>query len=117
MSIHKRWTKYTKKNISAETDAYGVYEIGDVDTGAILFIGEGKIRTSLLTHSPDGGRKKHVSVFGSSIVCEFGYRYEITGTKEKARLRKAAILSDFRKSFGSLPRYNQPQKAGERVSI
>jgi hypothetical protein len=117
MSIHKRWTKYTKKNISSEPDAIGVYEIGDVDTGAILFIGEGKIRTSLLDHSPDGGRKKHVSVFGSSVVSEFGYRYEITGSKDKAKLRKAAILSDFRKSFGSLPRYNQPQKAGSRVSV
>src|SRR5580658_10031973 len=115
MSIHKKWSSYTKKNSLTEPDSYGVYEIGDIDTGAILYIGEGKIRTSLLIHSPDGGRKKHVSVFGSSIVGEFGYRYETTGTREKAKHKRHNMLAAFKKTYGSLPRYNQPHEAGEAV--
>lgn len=109
MSIHKRWSSYTKKNASTEPDTFGVYEIGDVDTGAVLYIGEGKIRTGLLEHTPDGGRKKHVSVFGSSIVGMYGYRYELTTTREKAKQRQAKFLKDFKKTFGCLPRYNQRQ--------
>lgn len=109
MSIHKKWSHYTKKNASTEPDKYGVYEIGDIDTGAILFIGEGKIRTGLLAHTPDGGRKKHVSVFGSSIVGNYGYRYVITNSKEKAKQKQGKFLDDFKKIFGCLPRFNQKQ--------
>ncbi|MGP8214898.1 MAG: hypothetical protein ACLQQ4_04980 [Bacteroidia bacterium] len=109
MSIHKKWSCYTKKNAQSEPDNFGVYEIGDIDTGAILYIGEGKIRTGLLAHSPDGGRNKHVSVFGSSVVGNYGYRYELTGTKEKARQIRAKYLKLFRKTYGSLPRFNQSQ--------
>jgi hypothetical protein len=110
MSIHKKWSSYTKKNSLTEPDSYGVYEIGDIDTGAILYIGEGKIRTGLLAHSPDGGRNKHVSVFGSSIVGNYGYRYEVTGSKEKAKQRQATFLRNFKKTYGSLPRFNQKQE-------
>ena len=48
MSIHKRWSKYTIKNASSEPDSFGIYEIGDIETGAILYIGEGHIRSGLL---------------------------------------------------------------------
>jgi hypothetical protein len=113
MSIHKRWSKYTKKNVLAEPDTYGVIEIGDIETGAILYIGEGKVRSMLVSHNPDGGRKKHVSVFGSSIVGEFGYRYELTGSREKAKHRWHNMLAAFKKEYGSLPRFNQRQEKGE----
>jgi len=109
MSIHKRWSSYTKKNSQSEPDTFGVYEIGDIDTGAILYIGEGKIRTGLLAHSPDGGRNKHVSVFGSSIVGNYGYRYEETTSKDKAKALQAKYLKLFKKTYGSLPRFNQKQ--------
>lgn len=109
MSIHKRWSSYTRKNAQTEPDTFGVYEIGDIDTGAILYIGEGNIRNGLLAHTPDGGRKKHVSVFGSSIVGNYGYRYETTTTKEKAKQLQAKYLKLFKKTYGSLPRFNQKQ--------
>jgi hypothetical protein len=109
MSIHKRWSSYTRKNASTEPDSYGIYEIGDIDTGAVLYIGEGKVRSGLIAHSPDGGRKKHVSLFGSSIVGSYGYRYELTGTKEKAKARQAKLLREFKKTYGCLPRINQKQ--------
>lgn len=110
MSIHKRWSKYTIKNASSEPDTFGIYEIGDIETGAILYIGEGHIRSGLLAHSPDGGKKKHVSIFGTSIVGIYGYRFELTKTKEKARQRQKELLSDFKRNFGSLPRFNQKRE-------
>lgn len=110
MSIHKKWSHYTNNNASSEPEEYGVYEIGDIDTGAILFIGEGKIRSGLLSHSPDGGRKKHVSVFGSSVVGNYGYRYKITDTKEKAKQLQTKLLADFKKIYGCVPRFNQRQE-------
>lgn len=115
MSIHKRWSKYTKKNIASAPDSYGIIEIGDIDTGAILYIGEGKIKSVLNAHTPDGGRKKHVSVFGSSAVGEYGYRYESIGSKEKARSRKNELLQEFKKTYGSLPRLNQKEESGQKV--
>lgn len=115
MSIHKRWSKYTKKNVSAAPDAYGIIEIGDIDTGAVLYIGEGRIKSVLNAHNPDGGRKKHVSVFGSSAVGEYGYRYEVTVTKDKARQRMHALLSEFKKTYGSLPRLNQSDEKVTKV--
>jgi hypothetical protein len=110
MSIHKKWSSYTKKNSLSEPDTFGGSERGDIDTGAILYIGEGKIRTGLLAHSPDGGRNKHVSVFGSSIVGNYGYRYEEIGTREKAKQRHSSLLKDFKKTYGCLPRFNQKQE-------
>lgn len=107
MSIHKRWSKYTKKNVASAPDSYGIIEIGDIDTGAILYIGEGKIRTVLNAYNPDGGRKIHVSVFGSSVVGEYGYRFQVTRSKEKARQLMNELVKEFKKTYGSIPRLNQ----------
>lgn len=115
MSIHKKWSKYNRKNILAEPDSYGVYEIGDIETGAVLYIGEGKIRSGLLLHSPDGGKNNQVSVIGTSIVGDYGYRYELTGTKEKAKHRRHNMLIEFKKTYGSMPRSNQHSTPGERI--
>src|SRR5579863_4559056 len=109
MSIHKRWSKYTLKNIKSAPDTYGIIEIGDIDTGAVLYIGEGKIKSILAAYNPDGGLKKHVSVFGSSVVGGYGYRYQVV-TKEKAHQRKNALLAEFKKAYGSLPRLNQKEE-------
>lgn len=110
MSIHKKWSNYTRKNASAEPENYGVYEIGDIETGAILYIGEGNIRSGLLAHTPDGGKNKHVSIFGTSIVGLYGYRFEVSDSREKAKLRQKELLKDFKKTYHSLPRFNQKQE-------
>jgi hypothetical protein len=115
MSIHKRWSKYTKKNVASAPDTYGIIEIGDIDTGAILYIGEGKIKTVLMAHNPDGGDKKHVSVFGSAAVGEFGYRFQAIASKDKAKHRKNELLSEFKKAYGSLPRLNQKEETEFKV--
>lgn len=110
MSIHKKWSSYTTENASSEPDSYGVYEIGDIETGAILFVGEGNIRSGLLAHTPDGGKSNHVSIFGTSIVGLYGYRFELTNTREQAKQRHKELLNDFKKTFSSLPRFNQKQE-------
>ena len=110
MSIHKKWSNYSRKNAESEPDSYGVYEIGDFDTGAILYIGEGKIQTGLLSHCPDGGSKKHVSIFGTSVVGTYGYRFEICSNKTKAKGRQKELLSEFKRTYGSLPRFNQKKE-------
>lgn len=110
MSIHKKWSNYTRKNASAEPENYGVYEIGDIETGAILYIGEGNIRSGLLAHTPDGGKNKHVSIFGTSIVGLYGYRFELADSKEKAKQRQKELLKDFKNTYRSLPRFNQKQE-------
>ncbi len=115
MSISKRWSKYSRQGILSEPDSYGVYEIGDIETGAVLYIGEGKIRSALLMHSPDGGHKNQVSVIGTSIVGDYGYRFELTGTREKAKHRRHNMLAEFKKTFGSLPRCNQHASSGEKI--
>ncbi len=114
MSIHKRWSKYTLKNIKSAPETYGIIEIGDIDTGAVLYIGEGKIRNTLVAFNPDGGAKKHVSVFGSAAVGNYGYRYQAI-SKEKAHHRKNELLAEFKKMYGSLPRLNQKEEANYKV--
>jgi hypothetical protein len=110
MSIHKKWSNYTKKNASSEPDSYGVYEIGDIETGAILYVGEGNIRSGLLAHTPDGGKNNHVSIFGTSIVGLYGYRFELTNTREQAKQRHKELLNDFKKTYSAIPRFNQKQE-------
>jgi len=110
MSIHKKWSNYTIKNASSEPNNYGVYEIGDIETGAILYVGEGHIRSGLIAHSPDGGNSKHVSIFGTSVVGLYGYRFELSTTREKAKQRQKELLKDFKKTYGSLPRFNQKRE-------
>ena len=101
MSISKKWSHYTKENLQMEPDNFGVYEIGHIATGEVLYIGEGHIRSRLLAHLPDGTRA-HENVVGAD-----GYRYELTGRKETAIQRERALLNEFRKKYGRLPKYNQ----------
>lgn len=101
MSIAKKWSYYSKENVLTEPDNFGVYEIGHKETGEVLYIGEGHIRTRLLAHVPDG-RRNHESVVGAD-----GYRFELTGSKEKAKQRERALLKEFKERYGVLPKFNQ----------
>ena len=72
MAIAKRWTKYTKENIKKVADIIGVYELGNLKTGKMLYMGEGKLRSRLLAHLPEGTRHEEIKV-GADV-----FRYEIT---------------------------------------
>ena len=101
MAIAKKWSHYTKANLENVPDNFGVYEIGHIASGEVLYIGEGHVKSRLLAHLPDGQRT-HENVVGAD-----GFRYELTGGKEKAVQREKALLKEFLAKYGRLPKYNQ----------
>ncbi len=82
----------------SETDAYGVYELGDSD-GEIVYIGHGRIGNRLNDHFLRGRDPiPRVSL----------YRFEITGSKERAEQReRAEIRAYMRNHDGECPMYNE----------
>ena len=102
MPITKKWSHYTKQNVKREDDYYGVYEIGHIKTGKVLYIGEGRVRSRLLAHFPDGHRPHEIVVGGD------GYRVQYLGAKTKALQKEQALFSAFKcGNAGKLPKYNQ----------
>ena len=96
MPLPVRWSLFTKSNVRQETDNYGVYELGNSED--ILYIGEGHIRTRLMSHFADGSDP----IPGASF-----YRVEYTGSKVKAVQRQNAELNKYKRRHGRYPRYNQ----------
>ena len=95
MSLQIRWSDYNKDRVGEETDNYGVYEIGnDFD---ILYIGEGQVRSRLLSHFPQSSEP----VVGSSL-----YRVEYTVGKDRAVQRQNAELLKYYRDTGHYPRFN-----------
>jgi hypothetical protein len=86
MPIKKKWSVYNKENASNETDNYSVYELGNVNTSEILYIGEGHLRTRLLSHLTNGSEP---------VVGANGYRFELTGSKLKCTQRQNTELTNF----------------------
>jgi len=101
MPIAKKWSYYTKENVRMEPDNYGVYEIGNSNTGEILYIGEGHVRTRLLVHFPDGSEP---------VVGANGYRIELTSSKDRGVQRQNALLADFLRRHKRLPKFNQRKR-------
>lgn len=99
MPLAIRWSHYTKENVSRETDNFGVYELGNVN--GILYIGEGHVRTRLLSHFPDGSEP----VVGASF-----YRVEYTGSKLRATQRQNAELGAYKRKHGKYPPFNQRRR-------
>lgn len=97
MGIPKPWSKWSKERVQREKDKVGTYELGDRDTGEILYIGSGEILARLMTHlSPGQGTKPGVS----------GYRVEYKNSRRAARGRERRLLFDFRNKHGKLPKFN-----------
>ncbi len=97
MPLKIRWSKFQKDKCSSETDYYGVYELAN-GSGEIIYIGEGHIRTRLLSHFQNGSDP----IVGASF-----YRVELTGSKGRAVQRQNAELEKFQSEYGQLPRFNQ----------
>jgi len=100
MPIGKRWSSFTKANVQRETDNYGVYELGD-SNGTVQYIGEGQVRSRLLAHFADGSEP----IPGTKY-----YRVEYTGSKARCVQRQNALLNEFQKRYGRLPKYNQRRR-------
>ncbi len=101
MSIQKRFSVYTKENVKLEPDNFGVYQIANSNK-EILYIGEGHVKTRLLSHFPNSSDP----VVGSSL-----YRYELTGSKQRCVNRQNALLKEYRDSNnGKNPPFNTKSK-------
>jgi len=97
MSITKKWSRYTKDNIRTIPSVYGVYELSDGSKHTV-YIGEGNLHDRLLAHFAAGSDPTP----GTSY-----FRYVTTGSKQRAVQRQNALLSEFMKKHGRLPKYNQ----------
>lgn len=101
MPISKRWSHFTKENVTQEDNVFGVYELGDTN-GEVVYIGEGRLRDRLLSHFPSGS---------DPIPGTKYYRVEKTGSKLRAEQRERALLNDYAKKHnGRLPKYNQRRR-------
>jgi excinuclease UvrABC nuclease subunit len=97
MPIAKKWSRYTKDNIRTIPGVYGAYELSD-GSKHVVYIGEGNLQDRLLAHfAASSDPTPGISYF----------RYVTTGSKQRAVQRQNALLSEFMKKHGRLPRYNQ----------
>ena len=96
MPLYKKWSSFNKVNVLAETDAYGVYELGD-SNGEIVYIGQGRIGARLNSHFLRG---RH-PIPRASL-----YRVEVTGSKERAEQRERAEIRAYMRTHGTCPVYN-----------
>ena len=96
MPIFLKWSAFNKDNVSEEPESFGIYELAD-KFGNILYIGQGRLRSRLLSHfiaarSPIPGAAK--------------YRTEVTGVKERAEQRERAEIRNFLRRNGDCPKFN-----------
>lgn len=97
MPINKKWSAYTMDHVKEnQTNHYGVYEIGNAVE--VIYIGEGHVKTRLLAHFPLAPEP----VVGGGL-----YRVAYTGGKERCVQRQNALLAEFLKANGRLPRFNE----------
>ena len=96
MPLYKKWSAFNKENVLAETDAYGVYELGDRN-GEIVYIGQGRISSRLNSHFLSG---RH-PIPRTSL-----YRVEIIGSKKRAEQRERAEIRAYMRTHGTCPSYN-----------
>ena len=101
MPLSKKWSYYSKENINFLPNRYAIYEIGNIDSGEVLYIGEGLLYDRLKAHLPDGTRT-HENVVGAN-----GFRFELTGSKVRARQRQNAELAKFERAYLRRPKFNQ----------
>lgn len=97
MPLLVKWSAFNKNNVLAETNSYGIYEIGD-SNGKIMYIGEGRLRDRLNSHFVGGD-----DPIGRSAK----YRKEVVGSKQRVEERERVELRAYaRKHGGSLPPFN-----------
>ena len=97
MSIAKRWSSFNWAKLDDVPDVYGVFELRD-STGNIIYIGEGRIQDELQIYKR------------SNDSCKMQarkFRFEKTGSKERAEQRERGLLNKYKKKHGRLPRCNK----------
>ncbi len=96
MPINKKWSKFNKKLIDSEKDEFGIYELADKN--GIIYIGGGKIKSSLTQHFRDG----EYPIVGTSY-------YRVIYTKGK-EVQDRSLKRELKKYFeenDNYPKYNR----------
>jgi len=101
MPIKKKWSNFRKEHVKKTPDVYGVYELAD-RSNDVIYIGEGRLRDRLLAHVTNGSDP----IPGTSY-----FRYETTGSKIRCEQRQNALLEEYFRVHGHLPKYNQQRRA------
>lgn len=102
MPISKRWSKFNASKIADAPDTIGWYELAD-NSGHVLYIGEGNIRSRLEEALSGGSSPKP----GTGQ-----FRYKETNSKRRAEQREREELKQFKEKHGKLPRYNDRDEVG-----
>lgn len=97
MPLNKKWSKYSKENVSNIVNNLGVYEIAN-SKGETVYIGQGKIRDRL---------NEHFLIGSHPIPQGAQFRYKETNSKERAEQRERVELDKYEKQTGKPPRYNR----------
>lgn len=100
MPIDKKWSHFTKEQVGKEDNKFGCYELSDTNKN-VHYIGEGLVKNQLLSHFTGGNAPCPGTKF---------YRVEYTGGKDKAVQRQNALLRDYKKKHGKLPKFNQKSR-------
>ncbi len=88
---------FTKTIAKLERDDYGVYELLD-SSDNILYIGYGKVHSSLLKHFADGSH---------TITGAHNFSVEYTWTEEKSKKRYNEEIVKYYEKHGKYPTFNQ----------
>lgn len=97
MPISKRWSKFNWKRLDDVPNVYGVYELADGHDYPIYF-GSGHLRSRL----------KYWKRSGNPCIAQaVKFRCEEYRSKNRSRQRKRALLREFKRKNGRLPRCNK----------
>lgn len=99
MPLNPAWKDYSINSISTESDNYAVFELGDIETNEILYIGYGHLLTSLITNLP----------LRTNLENETnGYKYQLTNNQNQSIRKLVDELQKFYSQNSRFPRYNKP---------
>lgn len=96
MPITSEWWSFTANLIEMESEAPGVYELGNPAKNVIYIGSSSNVRGSLL---------EHLRAQSGSCIHRFVTRYRVEYTKDYGA-REEALFADHLKTHGRLPRCN-----------
>lgn len=97
MPVAKRWSNFNWEKLDEVPDVYGDFELADSGK-KVIYIGEGRIRDELTNYKRcDDTCKMKARKF----------RFEQMRSKERAEQRERALLREYKKKHGRLPKCNR----------
>ena len=97
MPISKRWSRFNWDRLDEVLDVYGVYELADANDYTV-YIGSGHLHERLQYWKGSGN---------PCIRQARKFRYEELLSDRRRRQRERALLKEFKKIHGTLPRCNR----------